>query len=199
MTQDRHAFNRLDKVAVVTLAASFFAIVVLSHVPAFVSLRQQDPMLGNSVILLIMAPGAVLLVISMIRHAGDARSWVGPFMSFDAMRLEAEKGDAVAQNTLGYCYGEGRGIAPDHVEAAKWFQRAADQGNPEARCNMGECFEFGKGLPQSDLEAYAWYLLAAPHGIPEAGYGLKRLATRLTPEQRAEAEALAAARAESST
>jgi TPR repeat protein len=199
MTQDRQTPSKLDQVAVTTLVASFITAMVLSYVPAFVALQQRDPMLSKAIFLLLMAPGVVLLALAMVRHARVGHPWTAPLMSFDAVRLEAEKGDAVAQNVLGYCYGEGRGIAPDHTEAVKWFQRAAHQGNPEARYNMGECFEFGKGLPQNDVEAYAWYLLAAPHGVPEAGHGLTRLTARLTPEQRAEAEALAAARAGASS
>ena len=48
--------------------------------------------------------------------------------SIEEIRTKAEQGDADAQYNLGVIYRQGQGVAPDDVEAARWFRLAADQG-----------------------------------------------------------------------
>ena len=43
------------------------------------------------------------------------------------------KGYALAQNNLGYCYRDGQGVPFDLLQAYKWFQLAGDQGDKEAK------------------------------------------------------------------
>jgi len=57
--------------------------------------------------------------------------------AYQLIKPEAEKGDDVAQFTLGYMYDEGKGVPQDSAEAAKWYRRAAKQGNKAAQHNLG--------------------------------------------------------------
>jgi TPR repeat protein len=74
---------------------------------------------------------------------------------------QARAGDSVAQYKLGYDYYLGRGIAQDYIQAAIWWQKAAEQGFPQAQNNIGVLYNSGKGVPQSYSEAYFWQNLAA--------------------------------------
>jgi hypothetical protein len=46
---------------------------------------------------------------------------------------KAENGDVDAQYKLGRMYEYGEGVAPNAVEARKWYQKAVDQGHPGAQ------------------------------------------------------------------
>jgi len=60
------------------------------------------------------------------------------------------------------------GVMFDHVEAKKWFQRAAEQGLAEAQTNLGVMFFTGRGGPQDYEEAVRWWLKAAAQGEDQA-------------------------------
>ena len=47
--------------------------------------------------------------------------------------LAAEQGNAYAQNFLGRCYENGRGVDKDLNEAIKWYRKAAEQGHESAK------------------------------------------------------------------
>lgn len=50
-----------------------------------------------------------------------------------------EQNDPEAQNYLGLCYEEGRGVEPDIEEAIEWYNRAADRGHTEAAKSSVRC------------------------------------------------------------
>ena len=52
--------------------------------------------------------------------------------SMDALRVSAERGDAVAQMRLGLIYAKGVDTAQDYDAAAFWFKKSANQGNVDA-------------------------------------------------------------------
>ena len=58
-------------------------------------------------------------------------------------------------------YDRGQAVQQDHVEACKWFRKAADQGHPSAQFNLGNAYAEGMGVPQDYIEAHKWYNLAA--------------------------------------
>ena len=67
------------------------------------------------------------------------------------------------------------GRAKDYVEAAKWFQKAAEQGNPKAQQRLADCYHYGEGVPQDPVEGLNWgqkavmvYLAAAEEGSIQA-------------------------------
>lgn len=67
--------------------------------------------------------------------------------------LEAEQGSASAQNELGDCYFDGKGVIQDYVEAVKWYKLAVDKENSDAQNNLGYCYYYGKGVIQDYAEA----------------------------------------------
>lgn len=73
----------------------------------------------------------------------------------------AERGDAVAQNSLGFMYDKGRGVLQDYDQAVYWFRMAAEQGFSEAQYNLGYMYDNGCGVPQDCVQAHIWYNLAA--------------------------------------
>jgi uncharacterized protein len=103
-----------------------------------------------------------------------------PPLTSDLMTLteKAKQGDAEAQFDLGALYGEGKGVAQDYIEAAKWYRKAAEQGHSRAQLNLGILFETGEGLTGDDLEAAKWYRKAASQGLSSAQVMLGRLYQR---------------------
>ena len=78
---------------------------------------------------------------------------------------KAKNGNATAQNSLGYAYGEGKGVERDYKEAVKWYRRAAEQGNAEGQDNLGNAYLAGKGVLKDGYEAAKWYRKAAEQGV----------------------------------
>ncbi len=67
-----------------------------------------------------------------------------------ATTSSVEAGQADAQNSLGLCYMNGRGITADAREAVKWWTRAdaprADaEGHAGAQYNLGLCYATARG------------------------------------------------------
>jgi TPR repeat protein len=52
-------------------------------------------------------------------------------------------------------------VTQNHVEAAKWYRKAAEQNYAPAQFNLGRCYAKGEGVKQDYVEACAWYDLAA--------------------------------------
>ncbi len=51
---------------------------------------------------------------------------------------EAQEDDPVAQTYVGEIYEKGPAGTPDHAQAAKWYQKAAEQGHSRAQTNLGQ-------------------------------------------------------------
>jgi TPR repeat protein len=124
----------------------------------------------------------------------------------EALRLIrpwAEKGDARAQFMLGLLYDYGKGVQQDDAEAARWYRRAADQGFPGAWLVLGHMYADGRGVPQDDIQAWMWFGIsaqteAALRGLfflsdpkPVDTEDRDEVASRMTPDQIAEAQRLA--------
>jgi TPR repeat protein len=73
---------------------------------------------------------------------------------------------------LGSMYYQGAGVPQDYVEAAKWYQKAADHGDSDAQTKLGNMYENGQGVPQDYAEAVKWYRKAADQGDPYAQISL---------------------------
>jgi TPR repeat protein len=82
--------------------------------------------------------------------------------------LSARKGDVRAQYNLGASYIEGAAVQKSVVEAAKWFQRAANQDMVFAQLNLALPYAAGNGVPQDNVEAFKWLELAFS-GLPAGG------------------------------
>ena len=76
------------------------------------------------------------------------------------LHARADAGEATAQHDLGFLYSDGLGVPQDHVEAARWYRRAAEQGHPTAQRGLGLMYSDGLGVPQDYVEAHIWLNLA---------------------------------------
>lgn len=79
-------------------------------------------------------------------------------------RKAAEQSYAAAQNSLGYAYEWGQGVAASNVKAMDWYRKAAQQGYAQAQNNLGTMYEYGKGVEADDNQALIWYQRAALQG-----------------------------------
>ena len=103
----------------------------------------------------------------------------------------ARQGDASAQITLGFMYDKGQGVPQDYAEAVKWYRMAAEQGDADAQSYLGNIFENGQGVPQDYVSAHMWFTLAVAHGDKYAQEDRDMFASKMTPDQIAEAKRLA--------
>ena len=116
------------------------------------------------------------LVFLVLVVCGTASAW-GNFLAGEdaylredyAKALEewqplAKRGNAEAQNMLGYMYRYGQGVPQDFTQARKWYRLAADQGNARAQNNLGAMYRQGLGMPQNFQEALKWFRRAAEQG-----------------------------------
>ncbi|HXU34589.1 MAG TPA: tetratricopeptide repeat protein [Thermoanaerobaculia bacterium] len=76
-----------------------------------------------------------------------------------AVRAEAETGDARAQYILGKFLEQS-----DPAEATRWYRKAADQGQRNAQTSLGFAYLEGRGIAKDDAEAARWYRKAAEQG-----------------------------------
>jgi uncharacterized protein len=113
-------------------------------------------------------------------------------------RLAADQGDAAAQFRLGLMHSEGHGVPQDHAEAAKWYRLAAEAGYARAQYNLGLLYAAGEGVSQDNVMAHMWFNLAVAQfpvsdtrGRNAAITSRDVVASKLTPEQLAQAQKLA--------
>ena len=71
----------------------------------------------------------------------------------------------------------------DHVEAARWFWRAAKQGYTKAQHNLVVMYALGVGVPQDDLLAHMWGSLARAQGAETANVLMDALEIRMSRQQ----------------
>lgn len=73
---------------------------------------------------------------------------------------------------------EGRGVAENVKEAAKWYQLAADQGNASAMHNLAVLFATGTNGTPDNAAAVRWFTEAAELGVKDSQYNLGILAAK---------------------
>ena len=83
-------------------------------------------------------------------------------------KAAAEKGGAEAQFRYGEMLRDGRGVAKNMKEAAKWTRKAADAGHARAQCQMGLFYMNGLGVEQDDDKAVEWLEKAAKQNQAQA-------------------------------
>ncbi|MBB1091827.1 SEL1-like repeat protein [Rhodopseudomonas palustris] len=88
------------------------------------------------------------------------------------LRKAALKGDAAAAFEIGNRYADGKGIAANFEEAAKWYGRAAQAGIVPAMFRMGTLNEKGLGLKKDLDTARRYYVQAADRGNAKAMHNL---------------------------
>jgi hypothetical protein len=97
----------------------------------------------------------LLLLTGMLVVSGCAKKVLYGGFSPQLVKM-AEAGNARAQNNLGDCYYEGKGVAQDYKEAVKWFTKSAEQGDWMGQANLGKCYLDGKGVAQDKEEGRRW-------------------------------------------
>ncbi len=88
------------------------------------------------------------------------------------LRNAALHGDARAAYEIGLRYAEGKGIAADYGEAAKWYDRAAEAGVVPAMFRLGTLNEKGLGMSKNVDAARRYYMQAAERGNAKAMHNL---------------------------
>ncbi|MFG3596276.1 tetratricopeptide repeat protein [Bradyrhizobium sp. RDI18] len=88
------------------------------------------------------------------------------------LRAAALKGDPAAAYEVGVRFAEGKGVASNLDEAAKWYDRAAQAGVVPALFRLGTFYEKGMSV-KKDLDiARRYYLQAAERGSAKAMHNL---------------------------
>ena len=88
--------------------------------------------------------------------------------------IDANEGDAIAQNNLGfnYLYGQ-NGFAQDTDKAIKYLNLAAEQEQVNAMTTVGWFYFTGEfGAPKNDEEAIYWNQRASDLGCATASYNM---------------------------
>ncbi|MGX1166981.1 localization factor PodJL [Bradyrhizobium sp. USDA 372] len=89
-----------------------------------------------------------------------------------ALRTAAMKGDATAAYEIGVRFAEGKGVATNYDEAAKWYDRAAQAGVVPATFRLGTLYEKGLGVKKDADIARRYYTQAAERGNAKAMHNL---------------------------
>lgn len=88
------------------------------------------------------------------------------------LRAAALKGDPTAAYEIGVRYAEGKGVAPNLDEAAKWYDRAAQAGVVPAIFRLGTLYEKGLSVKKDVDIARRYYMQAAERGNAKAMHNL---------------------------
>jgi len=88
------------------------------------------------------------------------------------LRAAALKGDPTAAYEIGVRFAEGKGVAPNFDEAAKWYDRAAQAGLVPAIFRLGTFYEKGLSVNKDVDIARRYYLQAAERGNAKAMHNL---------------------------
>jgi localization factor PodJL len=88
------------------------------------------------------------------------------------LRAAALKGDPSAAYEIGVRFAEGKGIATNLDEAAKWYDRAAQAGVVPAVFRLGTLYEKGLSVKKDVDVARRYYLQAAERGNAKAMHNL---------------------------
>ncbi|HEY9109002.1 MAG TPA: SEL1-like repeat protein [Roseateles sp.] len=102
----------------------------------------------------------------------------------------AVKGHVEAQNALATFFYQGEVVPQNHVTARQLFQAAAQGRQPDAMFNLAVMLAQGQGGDKDLAAAYAWCALAKGMGNEQAATALPVIAARLSPEEKARANAM---------
>ena len=102
----------------------------------------------------------------------------------------AVKGHAEAQNALATFFYQGEVVPQNYATARQLFQAAARGRQPDAMFNLAVMLAQGEGGDKDLAAAYAWCALAKSQGHEQAAAALPALAARLSPDEKARADAM---------
>jgi TPR repeat protein len=134
-----------------------------------------------------------IIILLSVAAAGCSDSDIGSTNPTDyaATKARAEGGSAGAQWLLGSMYRDGKGVAQNYVEAAKWYRLAAMQGEIDAQFWLGYIYLLGQGAPENNQLSYVWFSVSAARGYRDASEERDLVKKLLTPQALEQAQALA--------
>ncbi|MCP8885283.1 peptidoglycan-binding protein [Devosia sp. XJ19-1] len=91
------------------------------------------------------------------------------------LREAAAGGSAQAQFEVAAIFGEGRALAKDLEQSARWYERSAAQGFVPAQYRLGNLYEMGSGVDKNLEQARLWYQRSAEAGNRMAMHNLAAL------------------------
>ena len=103
----------------------------------------------------------------------------------------AEEGNPGAQSNLGDMYAYGLGVEQDDAEALRWHSLAAEQGIAKSALFVGLAYAAGTSVEKDVVKGATWLLVARRLGSSDAGQAYSFVRVQMSPEQEAEAQALA--------
>ncbi|CAG8719858.1 9896_t:CDS:1, partial [Dentiscutata heterogama] len=98
--------------------------------------------------------------------------------AFNLLKSAADKGNALAMNTLGICYQKGYGTNVDRIEGFKSFEKAAEMGLSASQYELGDCYEYGNGTKINLEKSLYWYQKALEKN-PNYWNHVKRVENRI--------------------
>jgi len=104
----------------------------------------------------------------------------------------AERDPGLGYSSIGYMYADGAGVPQNGREAVRWLHKGALQGGETGQFLLGLHYAKGETVPQNDVQAYARMALAASQGDKTAVEWRDALRRKMSAEQVAEAQKLAA-------
>jgi hypothetical protein len=86
----------------------------------------------------------------------------------------ADRGNELAQDTVGSLYAYGQGVPRDRERARVLIRKARGREAPDSYLWIAKSFESGDGVAADPEETEAWYRIAADEGSAEAQQRLER-------------------------
>jgi localization factor PodJL len=115
-----------------------------------------------------VAPGGAKLSVVQIPPTERLPDAIGGAV----LRTAALKGDPTAAYEVGMRFAEGKGVATNFDEAAKWYDRAAQAGVVPAIFRLGTFYEKGLSVKKDIDIARRYYMQAAERGNAKAMHNL---------------------------
>lgn len=100
----------------------------------------------------------VALISAECEEAFDAENFE---LAFTHCKIDAEKGNAVAQRRIGFLFSKGLGTPQSYSEAIKWSTLSATQGDVKAQFNLAVIYYSGPDDMRDYKKAFKWAGLAA--------------------------------------
>ena len=86
--------------------------------------------------------------------------------------MAADEGHAAANTLIGHLYRDGHGVAPDGLEAARYYARGAELGQCAAQLSLARMYHIGSSKIRDEALAEHWYREAAKRGYPWAQFAI---------------------------
>jgi TPR repeat protein len=88
------------------------------------------------------------------------------------LSMAASAGHGAAYTLMGHLYRDGRGVARDGPEAARYYTRGAELGQCAAQLSLARMYHIGNESGRDEALAERWYREAAMRGYPWAQFAL---------------------------